>query len=145
MAEKWSVWKPITGIDKLLTTTYLKCLIRDNDVLLLSFEIEEQGKLINVSFNGYIHSYRSTDEGNRLKMLSEISDRYGEQFIKDWRFFKVDDSEYINWLNEQNFGVYVGMEILHFVFITNTDVIEVLSGYYPEVRIVDINTNEPLN
>ncbi|MBA2939981.1 hypothetical protein HZF08_16845 [Paenibacillus sp. CGMCC 1.16610] len=136
MIENWSKWNP-ENIDELPTTTYLKSLTRNDDALQISFETKKQGQLINVIFDGHILSYRSTDEGQRLKMLCDLSEKYGELFYKEWRFFKVEHSTYISWLNEQNLGVLSNWEIIHFVFITNLDVIEVLSTYSPKVFIFD--------
>lgn len=139
MVEEWSKWKP-EKLEVLPAATYLKRLTRDDDILLISFETEEEGKLVNVTFNKFVFSYRSTDEGNRLKLLVDLNIKYGEDFYKDWRFFKIKNSPYIRWLHEENCGIYREEEIYHFVFITNMELIEVLATYDPEVKIVELHS-----
>ena len=133
MAEIWKRWKKELEIPKKLV---LDSLTDDIEGLILKFSHEEdKGLKISIVFDDYVLSYRNRDEGEFLKKFKYIGDTYGDSFYSDWSLFEVENSEYIQWFNEESFNIQANKNIKHFVFITVNDVVEILSVYEPKIEI----------
>ena len=123
--EKWVKWEPIDDLPVLL---YLEELRDNYQGITLKLQGEEKtSPLLVVNFDGAL-SYRTTDEGDLLKTLGEV-EGYGA-----WSLFKVENSKYVEWFHEQSLGIRRDQEIVHFVFATANDVVEVLDLEPPTLR-----------
>lgn len=131
MKEKWIKYKTDINIPTNIT---MKWLLDYSEALCITFEIEDKlNSFINVTFDAGVLVYRNRDESDFLKKMNFLTDNYGSRFYIDWRFFKVTNSEFIHWFVDQNYNMFKVDDILHFVFITNDEVIEVLSFTNPKV------------
>ncbi|WP_427340828.1 hypothetical protein [Caloranaerobacter sp. DY30410] len=133
MNEIWSRWKEELRLPKKLV---LDSLIDNIDGLILKFSDEDdEGLQVKVVFEDHVLSYRNRDEGEFLRKFKYLGDTYGDKFYSNWSFFQVKNSEYIQWFNEENFGIHQNEDIRHYVFITVNDVVEILSVYEPKIEI----------
>lgn len=130
--EYWEKWIPIRGLP---STLYNDSLIDNSDGITLEFSDENEQNKIIVKFDGCVLSYRNTDEGSLGKIFKFLDKQYGTDFYANWTFFKVKNSEYINWFHEVSLGMYKSEPIEHYVFLTPDDVIEILSTDSPIIEI----------
>ena len=133
MTEKWAKWEPIEGIP---TKMFIEKLVDDKNGTLLVFKSEDENVTIQVLFEDSILSLRSTDEGRRLKTINLLDEKYGTDFYTKWTFFKVTNSDYVEWFNQETYDMYAAYNIGHYVFLTPDDVVEILSTYEPNVSAV---------
>ncbi|EDT4881533.1 hypothetical protein B6B03_004688, partial [Salmonella enterica subsp. enterica serovar Berta] len=73
------------------------------------------------------HSFRVTDEGDLLKMLGE---QKGKMRVG---IYKVEDSSYLEWFNDQSFNIHEKEKIIHYLIVTVNDIIDVLSSESPVI------------
>ncbi len=130
--EQWERWLPLNGLPPQL---YNESFIDNKEGVILEFSDESEKRTITVTFDKGVLSYRNTDEGSLIKKLSQLDDQYGVEFYSEWTLFKVRNSSYIDWFLDESSGVYKQDQIVHYVFLTPDDVIEILSSYEPSVMM----------
>ncbi|OVE70668.1 hypothetical protein CCS79_01470 [Clostridium diolis] len=131
--EGWSRWGEDKNLPKKME---LESLTDGKDGLVLKFcDSECSDRKINVIYSNMVLAYRNRDEGDYLKTFKHLSDTYGDEFYTKWSLFKVKNSEFIEWFNEESLNVheYQKESIEHYVFITVNDVIEIISPNSPEI------------
>lgn len=133
MTEEWAKWEPLEGIPSKM---YIEKLVDDKNGTLLVFKSEDENDTIQVLFEDSILSLRSTDEGRRLKTITFLEEKYGTDFYAKWTFFKVTNSTYVEWFNQETYDMYTSYNIGHYVFLTPDDVVEILSTNEPHVSAV---------
>lgn len=133
MVEEWSKWKLS---EKTLSKMYIEKLVNDKNGTLLIFKSEDEKDTIEVLFDGSILSLRSTDEGKRLRTINFLEEKYGTDFYANWTFFKVKNSSYVEWFNQETYNIYATYDIGHYVFLTPDDIVEILSTYDPIISII---------
>src|SRR3989304_7328130 len=101
MQEEWTRWEPIEGLGKSYEIDSVSNDNKNGFVVLLS-EYNDEKKRLRVAFENSVCSYRSTDETLRCKKIEQLNDKYGTYFYSKWAFFKVTNSEYLQWLSEQS-------------------------------------------
>ena len=94
--------------------------------LVLSSGDNAEGGKVKVLFD-WIYSFRVTDEGDLLKMQEE---QKGEMLTG---LYRVEESKYLEWFNEQNGNVHAG--VVHYMFSTVDDVIDILASISPSISI----------
>lgn len=130
----WEKWIPLNNIPPKLFKDHL---IDDENGLKIVFFEEIEGPKYSFLFEGYVHSYRNTDEGSLLKTLEYVDKYYQHLDYGKWTLFKLKQSSYLEWYTEQTFGMYKNIyQIEHYVFFTSDDVIEVLSADPPIITVL---------
>lgn len=130
MVENWIRWFPLDNIPEKM---HIESLVDDVNGTLLLFKNDDDSIAIRVNFEESILSMRSTDEGRRLRTLHYLTENYGTDFYTKWTFFKVKNSDYVRWFNEETYNMYESYDIEHYVFLSPDDIVEVLSTYEPDV------------
>lgn len=51
--------------------------------------------------------------------------------------FKVVKSEYLEWFGQETYNMYNDYSIVHYVFLTCNDILEVLSTYEPQITFIN--------
>ena len=115
---------------------HIEKLVNDKNGTLLVFKSQDDNDTIQVIFQNSILSLRSTDEGRRLKTINFLEEKYETDFYAKWTFFKVANSTYVEWFNQETYDIYTSYNIEHYVFMTSDDVVEILSTYEPHVKEV---------
>ncbi|WML52221.1 hypothetical protein RCG17_22970 [Neobacillus sp. PS3-12] len=94
-------------------------------------------RLIRFSFN-FVMSFQSTNE----QMMLRFRDSYGELRDKKfsnyvWSLFKVKNSDYIKWFNEQHLNRYetIASNVEHYLFVTEDEILEVINDHPPTIHI----------
>lgn len=138
LQEEWVKWSPLENLNFKL---YIEKLIDDKTGLQLFLQTKDMKQTIKVSFENHVLSYRNTDEGGRLKTLRLLSEKYENGFYAEWTLFKVINSNYVAWFNQESHNIYSNLGIEHYVFLTCDDVVDVLSSYEPQVTIIEDELN----
>lgn len=131
MNEKWEKWHPVEGLPEKVD---LPNLCFDKNGLRLEMVGVDHYERIIFQYESTL-SFRLTDEGRRLRLLSYLNDNYGKDFLGKWSFFKIMDSPYVRWLNEETYGIYEQYEVEHHAFLTTNEVVEVISATMPIIII----------
>lgn len=125
MDEQWIKWEPIAGlvphyeIDKISDTV--------EELSILLSQADNHDVKIRVTFTEPVEAYRSTYETFRIKI--------SEKYIKG-TFFKVEGSEYLQWLSEQSNDVDNGIKFIHFAITTDDTVLDIIARCEPQVEFV---------
>ena len=131
MFEQWQKWIPV---ENLSNKYYLKNIIDIQDFKIILSDM--QNSKIEVFFENSVFSYKRSIGSFSEELINDISEKYGTEFIKNWTFFKVSNSEYIKWLSEQSLGISIPYELKHFSFICSNCILDIASTYEPEVRTI---------
>ncbi len=125
MREKLIKWHPIEKIPEKL---YAEGIIDDYEGFRILLKgTEKTDKMLRIQFNVAL-AYRNSDEGDRLKSLSEWAS------YEKHSLFQVDESNFIDWFLEQNYSKYKKEELVHYLIMTPNDVIDVISLEKPNVE-----------
>lgn len=95
--------------------------------LLFSSVIDAKSSKTKIIFD-WVHAFRVTDEGDLLKMLDE------QKGIMLTGIYVVENSKYLEWFNEQRGNRHD--DVVHYLFSTVEDVVDVLSSVKPSVGII---------
>ncbi|MCG3089818.1 hypothetical protein [Sporosarcina cyprini] len=130
--ERWERWIPIFGLPpRLFNDSFLD----SKEGIILEFSDENNQKKVEFKFEDGVLAYRNIDEGSLLKRLNYLDQHYGVDFYSEWTLFKVTNSEFMNWFLDESSGIYEPNQLIHYVFFTPNDVIEILTTYTPSVVI----------
>lgn len=115
-------WVPDPNIPSKLW--YMISLVDKNGLLCIEISDDKDISSWSFTFKSYL-SYRNTDEGDRLKFLSELK---GQQ---PWSLYLVENSKYIKWFDEESCSKWDPKSIFHYTFFTQDDLIDVLALEIP--------------
>jgi hypothetical protein len=134
MHEQWTQWRPI---EQLAPRYYMTALIDDVTGFYIRLgESKNNHRGLFITFERSIEAYRVTDEGDRLTKLVYLNDTYGHGFFAKWAFFKVTNSEYLEWIAQEAGGIFDPKSTRHLVLITENSIIDMVSSYEPKVEII---------
>jgi hypothetical protein len=131
MEEKWIRWEPIPKLSK---KYYVESIIDNINgfKILLSEENNTEEKVL-VSFPDTIRAYRSTSDSFLIQTISYLDKTYGSNFYGNWTFFKIKDSKYLEWLNEESEGISKDYMMKHFCILAMNSMIDIVTGSEPTV------------
>ena len=139
MLEKWIKWKPISCLNN---KYYIESIKHDKNGFIIILEHcneYNQKKQIKIIFDGPIESYRYCDEHCRIELLEKLNGKYGAQFYLDWRYFIVENSEYLKWLEQESCTIVSCLEVKHYVFIDNDCILDVVVSFNPKIEVIKTN------
>jgi len=135
MQEDWIRWEPLKGITGKYDVDYISDG-KDGLVIKLYSETKET-KAINVVFKDYADTYRHTNESFCFKVFGDLSEKYGAGFYGQWSFFKIINSDYVQWLSNQSCTYANEFTFIHFCFIGSDSIVDILARYEPIVTFLD--------
>ncbi|MGM7684692.1 hypothetical protein ACSVDA_21530 [Cytobacillus sp. Hm23] len=130
--ERWERWTPV---DCLPSIIYNNSLIDNREGLTLEFNDGYSEIKIIIRFEFGALTYSNTDKGYLVETINYLQNNYDKTFFSSWPLFKVTNSKYLKWFLEESSDLYESKEISHYVFLTQNDVIEVLSIHTPLITI----------
>lgn len=123
-AERFVRWEPISNLPGILDPSLTSPEFGKNGGLHVTLtEPRAGGRVFKAEFTKVL-MFRCANESYRLKMIETIKREL------PWPAFKIENSEWIAWFNEQTFGVYRDWPVQHFVLL-GEDILEVLSTLAP--------------
>ena len=134
MHEQWTQWRPI---EQLAPQYYTTAIINAATGFHIRFgESNNNPRGLFITFERSIEACRVTDEGDRFVKLLYLIDTYGRDFFVKWPFFKVTNSEYLEWLSQESGGIFDQKSMEHFALITQDSIIDIATSYEPKIEII---------
>ena len=134
MHEQWTQWRPI---EQLAPQYYTTAIINAATGFHIRFgESNNNPRGLFITFEHSIGAYRITNEGNRAAKLLYLNDTYGHDFFAKWSFFKVVNSDYLEWISQEAAGIFDPKSTEHLVLITENSIIDIVSSYEPTIEII---------
>lgn len=129
------IWNKLIPSESFFSSFYIDSIVSDSEGLFITLKNDSIGESIKVIFDGSMFSNRTTQKNSFSKTIESLD----ETFCKSWSFFKVENSDYLEWLKEQSYGIYENeredYKMKHYVLIGSNLVFEVLTPGYPEISI----------
>lgn len=132
--EKWIRWEPLKDLSG---KYYLDSFVWPEEGLIIELSNENKGKKIQILFDGSIDAFRYTNESFCFKIFGDLSKQYGDDFYKNFSFFKVTNSEYLKWLSEKSLTWSNQFPFMHFCILGGDEVIDILARYEPIVKFIE--------
>lgn len=129
MKEQWTRWE----LPRVSKNYYCQSLIdTPSDGFQISLFDDNNNKII-ISFTSSVDAYRTTDENFVFNTLEYLEKKYGKEFYSTWSFFKIENSEYLEWLKKESGGTFEIYQLKHYCIWTINCRIDVISNYEPEI------------
>lgn len=131
MEENWIKWNPLNLPEgDYVVTKFLQNI--DGTEITLS----DDSNNISILFDGVTPLVRTSIEGIRMRTWGEVQQKYNNKyFFRNWFLYKVENSKFAKWAEEESCGFYVSEKLLHFCVVTGEDIIDVLSTFEPDIFI----------
>lgn len=137
MTEQWTRWEPLQDLGKKYDLDYIIDSYKGGLKFVFSAH-QETEKKVEVHFEEGVDAYRIADEEFQHDILVKLREAYNKEFYEGWTFFRVTNSRYLHWLEEEEGPGSFGPDwFKHFCFITSNRVIDVAVNYEPNVRFID--------
>lgn len=120
--QKVTKWNPSHVITHILHFTGL---VENGEILTVVLETDS-GFAIRFKFKSAL-TYRVSDEGDRLKIIDHTKG------FEDWPLYLVENSEFLQWYNDESYNVRVGQGYFHCLIWTSTVVVDVIALEFPEI------------
>lgn len=131
--EKWIRWEIKEALNE---SYYLDDLSWPDTGFKIKFRAESDKQKIEIFFDESIDAFRYTNESFYFKLFGDLSDKYGSGFYKDWSFFKVENSEYLEWLSTKSRGWSDEFSFTHFCILGGDEVVDIVTNYEPQITII---------
>jgi hypothetical protein len=135
LGEEWIRWEPKIG----LTTKYYVCTKKHfgNSLELFLSDSYTQEKDLKITFNNSVFFYNSTDENCHLLRIGNLINKYGRDIFGKSRFFKVYNSDWLNWISKSTENNIDFKKLTHFAFVDSDIFLDVIASEEPEVIEID--------
>lgn len=110
----------------------LEAINYDNKGLLI--RLESNQTIVTIHFPGVIEGFRTTDEGNRWKTVSEILSNHNKGIFAGRIIFKVSESDFSKWIESESFTFIKKDDVTHYLIVTNNDLTDVLAYEDPIIK-----------
>ena len=138
-AEEWFKWMPSNALSNKYELKLFKDLPGEYVCLVLYDSIKMH--TVKIIFEGWIDVYQCTDIKYKDRKLAEIENKYGPDFIKHWSFFKVKNSDFKAWGNEESLGLidlfFSDSNYAQYTFVTTNFIIDVITGCEPKIEVIE--------
>ncbi|MDK7989130.1 hypothetical protein ACHEVJ_06865 [Enterococcus raffinosus] len=91
--------------------------------------------MVTILFGGFVYALLCSDESGLQKRNHQWLDKFAGVSLIDVAFFKLSNSEFIDFIKNQTFGFYEDFDFKHFVAWTEDDSVEVIAHYESEIEI----------
>jgi len=127
--EKYEKWEPIESLPNRM---HCEAIHDDYEgIRLLLKGDDKHAPILRVMFESIL-AYRNIDESCFLRTFERIKDR------EIFPLYKVRNSVFLAWLNEESYGSYEDQNIVHYAFFCQDEIIDILSQFEPTVEWLNI-------
>lgn len=129
------IWKPFNIANE---PTLKRQIEIANNTESLNAIFKQANKNIIAQYTGGWYSYKVTISIAFEEKIKFLRQHKKINIPQDVFIFKVENSDYLQWLKEESYGVYEygNFKMEHFVFIGSNIVFEVLATCEPTIKIV---------
>ena len=135
MQEEWIRWEPVDGLTGKYSVDTMS--LGEQGLIIGLSSLSDNTKKIEIKFEYAIDAYRYTNDSFSFKIAGDLTEKYGREFYGDWSFFKVTNSEYIQWISEKSCTYADEFAFIHFSIVGSDEIVDVLSRYEPTVAFVE--------
>lgn len=132
--EEWVRWQPL---EKLSGKYYLESITWSEQGVIIILSDKSNTQKIEIRFENFVDAYRCTNESFYFLVFSDLSKQYGTEFYKDWSFFKINNSEYIQWLSIKSATWADQFSFTHFSIFGGDEIIDIVARYEPEIKLIE--------
>ena len=132
LVEKLNKWTPCEG----LSSKYrLDSIYNDGCFNMVLIDVNDPTKKILIDYSSSpVYLEQKTALSFREKTLRFLRECYGKEFVDQWTFFKIDNSQEKQWMTAQAIGIMDFDSFQHYVFITTNYFIEFVAPRDPLVE-----------
>ncbi len=134
ISENWERWEPLPS---LCTKYSLEKIIEEGEVsIVLSGHKNETSRiLLKIS---RLFAYTVTKNSFDDKLFNDLQEKYGPEFHTTWTFFKVNNSDFIKWIDQESSTIASSWAreekpMQHFCLITMEEVIDIMVYGEPKI------------
>lgn len=129
--ENWIKWHPIENLSEnyFIETMYME----DGNLIVNLFCSRTNNRLTFIFKN--ILAYRSVEEGYRLTIPNYFTQDTGQNLYGCWTFFKVCNSNYVQWLTEQVSHKINLSQVIHFGIASANCIVDIITCNEPIIKI----------
>lgn len=142
MQEKWIRWEAANIAAKKYHIESITETIEETIKIKLSDSANKE--IIYVSFPEGIDTYRRTNESYTLDTIHYLEKTYGRDFYAQWSFFKIENSEYLQWLSEKSHGTSDDYQLMHFCILGLNSIMDIACISDPIISIETISTDQEI-
>ena len=135
--ERWEKWKPVSSK---YSELFIEKIVSDTRGLFVHLK-GINNKRVVIAFENTMYSEQVTKKKGFLKKMSEVEEKEGINFFKNWPFYKVKNSGYLKWIHDESYGLYervLDKPLEHYVIVSRTLVFEVIAPNDPQIEINNI-------
>lgn len=137
MSEQWNRWKPIKELEKKYKIVNISENLNGFSIELVSTNKEQN--TMSLIFEQSVNAYRFADQEFKQNIINSLTKEYSEEYFKEWTFFKVDNSSYIEWLSEQSLGWSDEFPFIHFSLVGYDSILDIACDYEPKIILQQEN------
>lgn len=134
MTETWMHWDPIPGLAKKYDIDAILDTFDDLTIILSEYNSENKVRIV---IDGTSRAYRQSDETYRCNLISQLDKKYGGDFYGNRTFFRVTDSEYLQWLSEQSSIISDHYGVQHYSILGINWVLDIAIPFEPKVEFIE--------
>lgn len=135
LSEKWSRWESILGLEAKYNVVEIVDGHDGVKIKLISYYDQSLG--VELEFEA-AWAYRVSYDSLRFNIIDRLTDKYGSDFYVGWTFFKVNNSDYLDWLDKESYGTSDGFQLTHYFIMGMEQFIDIASGTEPIVRLIKL-------
>ena len=136
MTEQWVKWEPIKGLAPKYYINSVSDSIKGFEIILSESKNEKKGLRIFWQYSP--DAYRSTNESYTNEIIVDLYNRYGRDFYGQWTFFKVENSEYLQWLSQKSSGISDYNKFTHYSILSSEYIMDIIDNSDPVVELIDL-------
>jgi len=126
MKEKYERWNPIEGLPS--NPFFYEMNFQSGKLVVLLKQSDLVDRCLKIEFSNPL-GYRIVNESGRLKTLDS-------PFI--YTFCKTDVSEFLEWFDEESYGIFDDFPKCHYMVCNSDNIIDVITSQEPHVSWIDL-------
>lgn len=126
--EEWIIWKPIPN---LASKYYVKSLSDRYSGFKILLEDAQNANQLQIIFKDGIDSFSRTDETFRFRTVIKLKEKYGADFYKNWTFFKIINSSYLQWLSLESYEESDARLLSHYCIVASDSIVDIINNKDP--------------
>ncbi len=135
MIESWERWEPIPNLARCHDVEKVVESFQNFSLEIIELETDQNNKIL-LDFGKTVQAYRNVYETFRVMLFTKLRNKYGTDFYANWTFFKVQDSEYIKWIEQRSNTSCSSIKLSHFSFLFNDSVVDVIASQEPKIILL---------
>lgn len=129
LKEEWHAWNPDYISTENCVVTQIIQDIEGTKILL-----DNEYDFYKIFFEGVTPLVRSCEQGLRMRTWSNVQKKYNnKKYFNNYFLHKVEKSNLIDWIMEEDCGFYEREELQHFSIVTSVEIIDIVSYTEPEI------------